>query len=251
MTGPARVASLWRHPIKSHGREALDRVTLVAGSALPWDRVWAIAHERSHADGAAWAPCANFSRVAKAPMLMAITCTLTEATRRVTLRHPNRSDLTVTPDDPTDAARLMDWVRPLMPADRAASTRIVRARTQAMTDSAFPSVTLCNMASHQAVSQRVGRDLSVHRWRGNIWIDGLAPWEEFDWLDRDIRIGDAVLRVRERTDRCSATTANPDTGRRDANTLAALETWNHRDFSVRAEVIEGGSVTIGDSVAGA
>jgi uncharacterized protein YcbX len=117
-----------------------------------------------------------------------------------------------------------------------------------MTDSDFPSVTLCNMASHRAVEQRVGQELSIHRWRGNIWIDGLAPWEEFEWLDRDVRIGGAVLRVTERTDRCAATTANPDTGKRDADTLAALRSWGHEDFSVRAQVIAGGSVALGDTV---
>ena len=104
------------------------------------------------------------------------------------------------------------------------------------------------MSSHRAVEQRIGQPLSIHRWRGNIWFDGLAPWEEFDWMDRDVRVGGAVLRVRERTDRCLATHNNPDTGRRDANVLGALDAWDHRDFSVRAEVVEGGRVAVGDSV---
>jgi uncharacterized protein YcbX len=97
------------------------------------------------------------------------------------------------------------------------------------------------------VAQRLDRpDLSIHRWRGNIWLDGLGPWQEFEWLGRDIRIGSALLRVRERTDRCPATTANPDTGQRDADTLGALRHWGHMDFSVRAEVIEDGEIAIGD-----
>ena len=36
---------LWRHPIKGHGVEAVGAVTLAAGATMPWDRVWAIAHE--------------------------------------------------------------------------------------------------------------------------------------------------------------------------------------------------------------
>lgn len=247
MTG--RVASLWRHPIKAHGREALDRVTLSAGQTVPWDRAWAVAHEASQADGSEWVPCANFSRGAKAPALMAITCTLDEATASVTLNHPDRPAITVAPDDPDDASRLIDWVRPLMPEGRAASSRVVRAQARGMTDSDFPSVALCNLASHRAVEYEVGKPLSIHRWRGNIWIDGLAPWEEFDLVGRDLRIGDTVLRVRERTGRCKATTANPETGRQDADTLGALERWGHTDFAVYAEVIEGGPVAAGDTVA--
>ncbi|MCG6902865.1 MAG: MOSC N-terminal beta barrel domain-containing protein [Rhodobacter sp.] len=242
----ASVASLWRHPIKSHGREALSKVTLTQGQTMPWDRTWAVAHDASKATNAEWSPCAGFSRVAKAPALMAITATLDQASETLTLRHPDRPDLTFQPDNQPE--RLIDWVRPLMPENRAASTRIVRVPGRGMTDSDFPSVTLCNHNSHRAVEQRVGHDLSIHRWRGNVWIDGLGPWEEFEWLDRDIRIGGAVLRPRERTDRCVATTANPKTGGRDADTLGALEHWGHQDFSVRAEVIEGGEIRLGDPV---
>jgi len=242
----ATVSSIWRHPIKSHGREELTAVTLEAGKTMPWDRTWAVAHEASRAGNEAWSPCAAFSRVSKAPALMAITATLDETAQAITLRHPDRPDLCFRPD--TEADLFLDWVAPLMPADRAASARIVRVPGRGMTDSDFPSVTLCSHSAHRAVEQRLGQPLSIHRWRGNIWIDGLAPWQEFEWLDRDVRIGETVLRVRERTDRCLATTANPDTGRRDADTLGALNHWGHADFSVRAEVIAGGDIAIGARV---
>jgi uncharacterized protein YcbX len=54
--------------------------------------------------------------------------------------------------------------------------------------------------------------------------------------------------VRERTDRCVATTANPDNGLRDVDTLGALRHWGHQDFSVRTEVVQAGSVRPGDNV---
>jgi uncharacterized protein YcbX len=59
----ATVTSLWRHPIKSHGREDVASTTLIAGQTMPGDRVWAVAHEASKADGSEWVPCANFNRV--------------------------------------------------------------------------------------------------------------------------------------------------------------------------------------------
>lgn len=242
----ARVTEIWRHPIKSHGREALDHVKLSAGQTMPWDRVWAVVHERSAVDGKTWVPCHNFSRVAKAPALNAITARLDEATETVTLRHPDRPDLTFSPDG--DGAALIDWTAPLMPADRARSARLIRARERGMTDTDFASVTLCNMSSHRAVEQKLGRALSIHRWRGNIWIDGLAPWEEFDWLDREVQIGSTIFKVRGRAMRCLATAANPDTGKRDADTLGTLQTWGHQDFSVHAEVVRSGAVAVGDAV---
>ena len=94
----------------------------------------------------------------------------------------------------------------------------------------------------------MGHPLSIHRWRGNIWFDNVAAWEEFDWMGQHVQLGAAVFHIRERTDRCLATTANPETGLRDTDTLGALKQWGHVDFSVRAEVIRGGAVSVGDTV---
>lgn len=241
-----RVTSLLRHPLKSHGREALESVELLPGNSMPFDRLWAVAHDASKADGTEWAQCANFSRVSKAPALMAITSKLDEETGRLTLSHPAKPDITFDPD--TEAQMFIQWVSPLVPQNRAMPERIIKLEGRGFTDSDFASITLCNLASHRAVESQMGRDLSIHRWRGNIWFDCETPWIEFDWMGKDVRIGDCVVHMRERTDRCLATTANPDTGQRDADTLSALENFGHQDFSVRAEVKTGGMIKIGDLV---
>ncbi|WP_298853756.1 MOSC N-terminal beta barrel domain-containing protein [uncultured Ruegeria sp.] len=238
------VSGLWRHPIKSHGRESLSQVTVIPGQTMPGDRVWAVAHEVAKTDGSEWASCSNFSRTAKAPKLAAISAEMLG--ERVTLSHPERPDLNFAPD--TEQEIFLNWVKPLMPADRAASARIVRVPGRGMTDSDFPSVSLCNMASHRAIEQKLGQTLSTVRWRGNVWFEGLPLWDEFDWLGRDVRIGEAVFRVRERITRCMATTANPQTGERDVDTLRALNSWDHQDFGVYAEVIQGGEIRINDEV---
>lgn len=241
------IASLWRHPIKSHGREALNVTTLEAGKCLHGDRRWAVAHEASKADGSQWVSCANFSRGAKAPQLMALTSQWNEAAGTVTLIHPEQGSITFDPDGDTGA--FLDWVAPLMPTDRAASAKVIRVPERGMTDSAFPSIALCNSASHRVISQRLNRPgLSIHRWRGNIWLDDIPPWEEAEWIGREIKIGDAVLAVREQITRCLATTANPDTGARDADTLGVLRDLGHQEFGVYAEVINGGEIRTGDKV---
>lgn len=242
----SQVAEIWRHPIKSHGRETLRQVTLTAGQTMPWDRVWAVAHEASKADGSAWVPCANFSIGSKAPALMAINAVLDEKTQTITLRHPDRPDITFSPDHEPQA--LLDWVHPLMPDNRAASARVLRVPGRGMTDTDYPSVSLCNLASHRAVEAHMGQNLSPQRWRANIWLEGLNAWEEFDWIGKTVRLGEAELTVRERVVRCLATTANPESGHRDADTLAALEAgWDHTDFCVYAEVTKSGIVNTGDS----
>ncbi|MEB8387586.1 MOSC domain-containing protein [Rhodobacteraceae bacterium KMM 6894] len=242
-----RISALWRHPIKAHGRESLDHVALIEGRTMPWDRRWAVAHAQAKADGSVWAPCANFSRGAKVAQLMAIEARLDEAAGLVTLSHPDRPDLTFDPDG--DEAAFLEWVRPLMPADRAQSTSIVRAPDRGMTDTDFPSISLLNTASHADVCDRMGRDLSLQRWRGNIHLDGLAPWAERDWIGRSLRIGTARIDVRENIVRCMATTANPATGQRDADTLGALKSnYGHQEFGVYGVVTQGGTIAVGDTI---
>lgn len=239
----ATVEALWRHPIKSHGREALPHARLRAGMTFPWDRVWAVAHDAAKTDGTAWAECVNFSIGSKLPGLMAIEARLDEATETVTLSHPDLPDLAVRPDEDPDA--LIAWTKPLMDPARAQSARVVRVPGRGMTDTPFPSVSIGNLSSHRVVEQRLGRDLSTKRWRTNIWLDGLAPWEEFDLIGKTLRVGTAEIAIREPVVRCKATTTNPATGKRDADTLAVLN--DNREFCVYGEVVASGEVRIGDT----
>ena len=245
----ATLAQIWRHPIKSHGRESLERVRVTAGRTLPWDRCWAVLHDHATADGTTWAPCANFSRGAKVAALMAINASLDEKTGTVTLTHPQRDPLDFRPDDGADTAKFLDWIAPLMPSDRARSTDIVRVPDRGMTDTEYPSISLAGHSSLRALSDKVGQKLDPRRFRANFWVDGLGPWEEFEWVGRDITIGGVAFRVEERIGRCLATAANPETGRRDADTLGALEDgWNHRDFGVYLSATGSGDVAIGDTL---
>ena len=241
------VSEIWRHPIKAHGREALDQVELIAGKTMPWDRTWAVAHEQANCEGGQWASCANFSRGAKAPGLQAINARLDEAARQVTLTHPDLPELTFRPDEEAD--RFLDWVAPIMPEDRAASARIVTASDRGMTDTDFASISLLNSATNREISEQAEQNLSMQRWRGNIHLTGLDPWEEFSWIGKKIRIGSTTLIIREPITRCMATTANPETGLRDADTLAALRTgWSHQDFGIYGEVLVSGKMSRNDEV---
>ncbi len=245
MTGT--VSQLWRYPVKSHGRERLEHVTLTTGQTFPWDRTWAVAHDRSDADGSEWVRCGHFSIGTKAPRLAGIEARLDEATGLVHLSHPDLPDLSFDPD--SEGEKLVAWTTALVPENRARPARVIRGAQRGFTDTDFPSVSIMNVASHRAVQGRLGRALEPERWRGNIWIDGPPAWEEFDWIGRTLRIGAARLAVRERILRCQHTAASPRTGRRDTDTLGLLtDEWGHQDFGIYAEVVGGGRVALGDAV---
>jgi uncharacterized protein len=114
-------------------------------------------------------------------------------------------------------------------------------------------VTLMSRASLAALGEALGGpDLDGRRFRMTIEIDGVAAWEEHGWAGRDVRAGEAVLRVAAPTARCAVTTRSPDDGHRDAPVLEALADLRGRDdvtFGVWCDVVAPGRVRIGDAVA--
>jgi hypothetical protein len=246
----ARVAHLIRHPIKSGGYEPLQDVTLSAGEPFPFDRVWAVAHAAARlTDPPTWAAKLQFLRGWGSAELMAISCRSRPEAREVTLSHPRRPTATFRPDEAGDAARLVDWLRPLWPENRPEPARVISVPGVALTDMDAPLIAINSLSSLTDLSAAMGLELSIHRWRGNIWVDGWAPWAEFDLVGQDIAIGAARLTVVQRIGRCRATGANPETGQQDADTMGTLEArYGHTDFGIYARVVTGGPVAVGDRV---
>lgn len=239
-----RLAAIWRHPVKGIGAEPLDTVALTPDRPLPLDRAWAVLTGAAE-DTGAWQSCRNFARGCYGPELMAVTARSDGS--RITFQHPKRPDLTI--DPATGGAALVDWILPIYPSERPAPKALIKAPAEGMADAPFPSVAIMGRAALDALSEAAGQPMDPRRFRGNLWLDGLAPFEELDWVGRTLRIGDTELRIDERIERCRATEANPDTGSRDVNTLALLrDTWGHTDFGVKAVVTKGGAISCGDAV---
>jgi uncharacterized protein len=108
---------------------------------------------------------------------------------------------------------------------------------------------LVNLASLRELERVVGRPLHPLRFRANLYIDGLAPWEEFKWVGHEVAIGEVCLSVRHRCERCEATNVDPETAARDTAIPAVLQrTWGHTDFGVYAKVAAGGIIRTGDGL---
>ena len=134
-------------------------------------------------------------------------------------------------------------------AERPQPHSLIKAPAGGMADAKFSAVSILSLTSLKALGEALEQDLDPRRFRGNLWIDGTAPFEEFDWVGRELKIGSTRLEVVDRITRCRATETNPDTGERDANTLKALrEHWGHTDFGIRAKVLSGGDIALSDSL---
>jgi MOSC domain-containing protein len=99
------------------------------------------------------------------------------------------------------------------------------------------------------------RPVDGRRFRMTVGVDGVEPHAEDGWIGAWVRLGGAVVAVREHVGRCAVTTLDPDTGIRDLDTLgtiaayrADVPTREPLPFGVWCEVVEPGPVAVGDPV---
>ena len=119
------------------------------------------------------------------------------------------------------------------------------------------AVTLLSVASLERLREQAGATEPVdpRRFRMTFGVEGLEAHEEDSWLDRDVRVGDVLLRVTGNVGRCALTTRQPDTGVVDFKTLHHLKayrgdvtTTEPLPFGIHARVLEPGRVRLGDAV---
>jgi uncharacterized protein len=120
-----------------------------------------------------------------------------------------------------------------------------------------PTATLLSTAALAELATAGGADqpLDRRRFRMTFGVDGVAAYAEDRWVGRDVRIGDALVRIAGNVGRCAVTTQDPDTGRPSFDTLHVLNhsrghlpTSEPLPFGVWAEVLEPGAVALGDPV---
>ncbi|MBN1529953.1 MAG: MOSC domain-containing protein, partial [Thermoleophilaceae bacterium] len=119
------------------------------------------------------------------------------------------------------------------------------------------AVTLLSVASLERLRAEAGATEPVdpRRFRMTFGVTGLGAHDEDAWIDRDVRVGGARVRVSGNVGRCALTTRNADTGVVDSKTLHHLaayrrevETTEPLPFGVYAHVVEPGRVRVGDPV---
>jgi uncharacterized protein YcbX len=110
-------------------------------------------------------------------------------------------------------------------------------------------VTLVTTASLRDLAGQVGQDaVDAARFRPTLVVETDEPYAEDTWLGREVRVGEATLRVGVPIPRCAVIDINPGTGERDVRLLKTLA--SHRPlnragepaFGVFAEVVTPGTV---------
>ncbi|MEO1198460.1 MAG: MOSC N-terminal beta barrel domain-containing protein [Pseudomonadota bacterium] len=246
------VTSLMRYPVKGFTGETLDSVRLETDGIMPFDRAYAIENGPSGfaTDAPRTLPKVKFLCLMRNPDLAALTTRFDAETERFTVRTPDGREISGTLAQDGDATELLTFLADHVGDKLRGPLNVLSAQGHSFSDVALRCVHIVNLASVRDLEQRLGRPIDPLRFRPNILIDGLAAWLELDCVgDGFLAPSGLKLEIVERTERCAATRANPNTGDRDIDIPRELmRLFGHDDFGVYATVSAPGTLAVGHTL---
>ena len=247
----ARISAIFRYPVKGLSPEPMSAVALTPGQTLPADRMYAIENGPSGFDPAApeYFPKQRFLILMRNERLAALDTHFDDATHVLTIRHNDSEAVRGDLRTPEGRQAIEDFFARYSADELRGPPKFLQSDGHSFSDVAAKVVSIINTASVAAVENAVGAPVDPLRFRGNLLVEGWPAWHEFDLLDRTLAIGDVRLKVVKRIVRCAATNVEPHTGIRDMEIPKTLmQSLGHMDCGIYAQVINGGTITRGDTI---
>ena len=250
-SGSPRVASLYRYPVKGLSPEPLDSTQLDVGAVVPFDRAYAIENGPGRFDPEQPKHLLKicFLMLMRDERLAALQTQFDDSTHILTIKRDGKQVARGDLRTPIGRQMIEQFMAAYMAGSLRGAPKVVSAPGHSFSDVAAKCVHIVNLATVRDVERVVGKPVDPLRFRANIYLEGLEPWREFSWLDKEIAIGDTRLTVFKRTQRCDATNVDPVTAARDmAIPATLLRNWEHSDLGVYARVTAAGAIAPGDAV---
>lgn len=247
-----KLQKIYRHPVKGLTPEELGSVTLSEGAVMPNDRRFAVALGSTPLSGAVaeWMPKSSFLMLMRNEKLAQLETNFDDATDTLTIKRGGNQVARGVLSQKIGRTMIEDFFAAFMKDEARGRPKLVEvAEGHVLSDHNNPVVSIINEASVKDLERVVGKPIDPRRFRGNLLIDGIEPWAEFDLCGKQIKIGDAVIEVTVPIDRCGATNVNPVTAERDLNIPKDLQRgYGHIDCGVYGHVIKSGLISAGNDI---
>lgn len=246
-----RIASLYRYPVKGLSPEPVTSAILEEGAYFPGDRLFAIENGPSGFDSAdpQHQPKIKFLMLMRHEMLARLRTRFDDATGDLVIAYEGGEVLRASTMTAEGRGLIGAFFEGFMPDELRGKPRLLSAPPGfRFTDSRSGYVSIINLASVADLEGRIGSPLDPLRFRGNIMVEGLGAWAEFDLVGRELAAPSGLrLRVTKRIDRCAATNVDPVSGIRDLQIPKALmSAYGHIDCGVYCEIVAGGRLAEGE-----
>jgi uncharacterized protein YcbX len=248
----AQIASIYRYPVKGLSPEPLPRVALEPGRTLPADRRYAIENGPSGFDPTEpkWMAKIYFLMLQRDEWLAALHARFDDASNVLTIRQNGATAVQGNLETAEGRAAIERFFAESYTSAIKGPPKVLSSQGHSFSDVARKVVSIINLGSLRAIENMVGQPVHPLRFRANLYVEGWPAWHEFDLLDRTIAIGETRLKVVKRITRCAAVNVDPDTAARDlAIPQELMRRLGHNECGIYAEVIAGGEIGVGDTIA--
>jgi len=230
------ITELWRYPVSSMGGERLEQAP-VGPSGIAGDRIWGLIDAQT---GRIASPGRekHFIQVPRGHARFTGDGVAISAD----------GESWAGPDDPEtiEALAAIFGFRPLLKPFDPVPGEGFRPRYE---HSPLHIVTTAAMRSLER--EHPDSVIDARRFRPSLvvdWPDGMDPMPERDWLGREIRIGDVVLRGSRPCGRCGFITLEQEGLPLDVELLRTVVKRYERNFGIYCEVVVPGEIRAGDKV---
>jgi hypothetical protein len=248
---PAKIASLYRYPVKGLSPEPLPSVALGAGETFPADRRYAVENGPSGFDPAApvWLPKSCYLMLMRDERLAALQTHFEDHSHLLTIRENGKIAARGDLETAQGRAAIEAFFAAHFAGELRGPPKIISGGGHSFSDVAKKVVSIINLGSLAAIEDMVGSPVNPLRFRANVYVQGWPAWHEASLLGETLAIGGARLKIVKRITRCAAVNVDPELAVRDMEIPSTLmRRFGHNECGIYAEVIEGGSIAIGDKV---
>ena len=111
------------------------------------------------------------------------------------------------------------------------------------------TISLINLNSIKDFNQKINKEIEFERFRGNIYVKDLQPFEERNWINKTIKINEAEFKVLKHIPRCSATNLKINSNQTDINLPNELKkVYGHMDMGIYLYPLNNGKISVKDEI---
>ena len=256
-----KISKLYKYPIKSLTPFETESLSLNSHGYIDGDRLFGFRFNNAgKRTDLAWQRKTNFAALMHMPQIARLKVNYNELERKIKIVSEGK----VVVDENVDSAReiieekFTDYVL-------STDSELIKKFPERFPfilvggndgnnfhDTASGGVTLHSQESLDDLKKRTGFNLVHTRFRTNIIIEDSDPWNELNWIGKQININQNNFVVEKAVPRCLAINCNPDTGERDHNLLKSMlqiQDVRPPEFAIKLIPQESkGIINIGDDV---
>ena len=255
----ATLKKIFRYPIKGLSGENIEEILLQKDQVLSGDREYAFA--RSHVSFDEKNPLflrkTNFLALVKEEKLAKLSTEFNSKLKRLIIKVDKKTVLDEMLINEINVNKVEVFFQKYLNLGSNNKPKLVQGTKyendknlkHSFSDLPEKAISIINLNTILDFEKKIGKNIDPARFRSNLLIDNIDPWKEFDWVGKKIKIGESVLEVFKRTQRCAATNVNPENAIRDINIPNEINSYfGHLDLGVYAKVKKSGIISVNDEL---